>query len=172
MTDPDLTPEALDTLHRSLPGVSVPEHMHGDNLAILLCSFFDDAEGEGDENGWTDAAIAGQEAVLAAIRAHYDPTLRALRAQLTEADACNRGLVRLNEATQARAERAADTIAALRARLAEAEARAEELTLAAAEVVAWFDRYRSDLSGPRIRRLRYAVAAFEPAIAAEAKGGD
>jgi len=75
------SPEALDTLHERLGGITVPEHMHGDNLAILLCSFFEDGEGEENDNGWTDAAIAGQDAVLGAIRAHYDPTLRALAAE-------------------------------------------------------------------------------------------
>ena len=88
-TEPDLTPEALEALQERLGGVEVPETMHGDNLAILLCSFFEDAEGEINDNGWTDAAIAGQDAVLTAIRAHYEPafrTITALRAQLAKAE--------------------------------------------------------------------------------------
>lgn len=35
----------------------------------------------------------------------------------------------------------------------------DELTYAAADVLAWFDLCRPDLAGPRIHRLRYALAA-------------
>jgi hypothetical protein len=77
----DTSTKSIERLHERLGGVHVPEHMHGDNLAILLCSFFEDHEGEIGENGWTDAAIAGQDAVLSAIRDHYGPTLRALAAE-------------------------------------------------------------------------------------------
>ena len=77
----DTSAEAVERLHERLGGVTVPEHMHGDNLAILLCSFFEDHEEEIGENGWTDAAIAGQDAVLDAIRGHYRPTLLSLAAE-------------------------------------------------------------------------------------------
>ena len=87
MTNTDTSAEAVERLHERLGGVTVPAQMHGDNLAILLCSVFEEEEGEVDESGWTEAAIVGQEAVLGAIRAHYDPTLRALAARLAAAEA-------------------------------------------------------------------------------------
>lgn len=55
-----------------LGGIRTPR-MNGDNLAILLCSYFDNPDQpDDDETGWTADAIAGCEEVLAAIRAHYD----------------------------------------------------------------------------------------------------
>ncbi len=46
--------------------------MEGDNLAVLLCSYFDNPDQPNDdETGWTPDAISGCEEVLAAIRAHY-----------------------------------------------------------------------------------------------------
>jgi uncharacterized protein YhaN len=96
--------------------------------------------------------------------------ITALRDRLAEAEA-ERDRLRAVWWHQMQSEAMKEMVATALA-LDEWKARAEELTHAAAEVVAWFDRYRSDLSGPRIRRLRYALAAFEPTIAAEAKGGD
>lgn len=63
--------EAMEKLHYSLGGISTPR-MEGDNLAILLCSHFDNPEQEeNDETHWTPDAEAGCEEVLAAIRSHY-----------------------------------------------------------------------------------------------------
>ena len=73
-------------LRNTLGGVSVPENMHGDNLAILLCSFFEDADGEQDESGWTEAATDGCDKTLDAIHAHYAPRIEALEAALLAAD--------------------------------------------------------------------------------------
>lgn len=56
----------------SLGGIRTTR-MEGDNLAIILCSYFDNPEQENDdETGWTPDAVAGCEEVLAAIRAHYE----------------------------------------------------------------------------------------------------
>jgi hypothetical protein len=83
MTAPDT--DTLAGLHETLGGVTVPNIMHGDNLAITLCTAYDNPDQDADEEtGWTPDAIAGQEAVLAAIRDHYDPAIKcaiALRAQ-------------------------------------------------------------------------------------------
>ena len=83
MTTPDT--DTLAGLHDTLGSVTVPDIMHGDNLAIALCTAYDNPDQDADEEtGWTPDAIAGQEAVLAAIRDHYDPAIRcaiALRAQ-------------------------------------------------------------------------------------------
>ena len=73
-------------LRNTLGGVSVPEHMHGDNLAILLCSSFEDPDGEQDENGWTEAATDGCDKTLDAIHAHYADRIEALEAALLAAD--------------------------------------------------------------------------------------
>lgn len=84
MIDPRDT-DTLAGLHDTLGSVTVPDIMHGDNLAITLCTAYDNPDQDADEEtGWTPDAIAGQEAVLAAIRDHYDPAIRcaiALRAQ-------------------------------------------------------------------------------------------
>ncbi len=82
MTTPDT--DTLAGLHETLGGVTVPNIMHGDNLAITLCTAYDNPDQDADETGWTPDALAGQEAVLGAIRDHYDPAIKcaiALRAQ-------------------------------------------------------------------------------------------
>lgn len=49
------------------------DRMNGDNLAIILCSYFDNPDQQADdETGWTPDGIAGCDEVLAAIRAHYE----------------------------------------------------------------------------------------------------
>lgn len=49
------------------------ERMDGDNLAILLCGYFDNPDQENDdETGWTPDAVSGCDEVLAAIRKHYE----------------------------------------------------------------------------------------------------
>lgn len=55
-----------------LGGITIPR-MEGDNLAVTLCSHFDNPDQEEDgETGWTPDAIAGCDEVLAAIRSHYE----------------------------------------------------------------------------------------------------
>jgi hypothetical protein len=63
--------DELIRLRLRLGSVSVPEHMHGDNLAILLATFYEDADGDIDENGWTELALEATEMTLDAIHAHY-----------------------------------------------------------------------------------------------------
>ncbi|MFN7004299.1 MAG: hypothetical protein ACK4NW_12825 [Roseinatronobacter sp.] len=82
----------VERLHESLGSVETPEHMHGDNLSILLCTFFEDREGEFDDNGWTEAAVSGQEAVLQAIRDHYGPAFEAILARAEAAERQSDGL--------------------------------------------------------------------------------
>lgn len=74
MTHHDKARELVERLNDTLGGVQVPDLMHGDNLAILLCTAYDNPDQDtDDETGWTPDAISGQEAGLAAIRAHYAP---------------------------------------------------------------------------------------------------
>ena len=79
--------DLVKRLRHTLGSVSVDEHMHGDNLAILLCSFYEDAEGEIDDNGWTEVAVTGCERTLDAIHAHYADRIEALEAALAQIDA-------------------------------------------------------------------------------------
>lgn len=64
----------LRRLHETLPSISTPK-MHGDNLAIILCTAFDDGGDADDDTGWSEAAQAGYEEVIAAIQQHYDAAI-------------------------------------------------------------------------------------------------
>jgi hypothetical protein len=60
-----------DKLRAALGGVSLSE-MQGDNLAIALCTFFENPDQEEDEEThWTPDAIKGCDRTLDAIHAHY-----------------------------------------------------------------------------------------------------
>jgi hypothetical protein len=68
--------ELVKWLHDRLGGVSTPS-MGGDNLAILLCGYFDDGEEPDDGRSWSPTAIAACKEVLDAIREHYAAMLEA-----------------------------------------------------------------------------------------------
>lgn len=94
MTQQDKARKLVERLNDTLGGVQVPDLMHGDNLAIMLCTAYDNPDQDtDDETGWTPDAISRQEAGLAAIRAHYAPLADLITAQAEE----NR---RLREALQ------------------------------------------------------------------------
>jgi hypothetical protein len=69
-------------LRDTLGGITCPEVMHGDNLAIVLCTAFDDSGPTDEETGWSVSAIEGCNATLSAIHAHYAPRIAALEAAL------------------------------------------------------------------------------------------
>jgi hypothetical protein len=73
----------IERLREGLGGVTSPK-MQGDNLAILLCSHFDNPDQGEDENGWTEDAIAGMYEVLDAIHQHYAKHIDALEARVEE----------------------------------------------------------------------------------------
>lgn len=76
-----------DRLRLTLPGISVPQ-MRGDNLAIALCSYFENPDQEvDDDTGWTPDAISGHDATLDAIHAHYASELSAMTARALAAEA-------------------------------------------------------------------------------------
>jgi len=83
--------ENIDRLRDQLPGVQVPR-MSGDNLAILLCTHFENPDQEPDETGWSDDAVAGMYETLDAIHAHYSGALSNLTARVAELEAENVGL--------------------------------------------------------------------------------
>ena len=56
----------------SLAGIETPQ-MKGDNLAVTLCSCFENPNQEQGEDGWTPDAIKGYDEVMAAIREHLAP---------------------------------------------------------------------------------------------------
>lgn len=67
---------AITKANDRLPGIETPM-MRGDNLAICLCSFFDDGDKETeDDAGWSESARNGYEEVVAAIREHYASAIR------------------------------------------------------------------------------------------------
>lgn len=72
--------ELVERLNERLGGVETPM-MQGDNLAVMLCSFFDNPDQEpgcDDDCGWTADALAGCNEVLEATRAHYAPLATAI----------------------------------------------------------------------------------------------
>ncbi|WP_323008974.1 hypothetical protein [Paracoccus sp. (in: a-proteobacteria)] len=90
MTDDAKLIERLDD---TLGGITVPDLMHGDNLAITLCTAYDNPDQDADEEtGWTPDAISGMEAVLAAIRAHYAPAFARLTALIAENERLQGGI--------------------------------------------------------------------------------
>jgi hypothetical protein len=81
---------AVDTrrIFERLGGVEAPM-MEGDNLSVLLASYFEDPDDEtDDETGWGETALKGMEEVLEAIGAHFKP----LAARVLELEAENKRL--------------------------------------------------------------------------------
>ncbi len=63
------------------------ECMNGDNLAVTLCTSFENYEQEtSDETGWTPDAEAGCTQVLDAIHAHYAAEIERLTRELAQAN--------------------------------------------------------------------------------------
>lgn len=59
-------------------GIETPM-MRGDNLAVTLCSYFEDIEGEPDDNGWHPKAIEGHDQVKSGIEQHFLKAIDAAR---------------------------------------------------------------------------------------------
>ena len=62
------------------------DQMSGDNLAVTLCSYFEDAddESEADDCGWKQSAIEAYEATKAEIASLFVPVREALAAHDAE----------------------------------------------------------------------------------------
>lgn len=69
---------AFDKACETIMGIKTPA-MKGDNLAVTLCSYFEDCEGEADDNGWHPKAIEGHDQVENAICAHFREAIDAAR---------------------------------------------------------------------------------------------
>lgn len=79
--DPVTVERCVNTIAKANERVASVEApvMGGDNLAICLCSFFDDGDKETeDDTGWSVAARNGYEQTIEAIREHYATALRSL----------------------------------------------------------------------------------------------
>ena len=72
--------EAIERANETMPGITVPAS-NGDNLAIALCTYFDDGEEPDDETTWSAAATEGYEQMIAAIREHYSGAIDAALAK-------------------------------------------------------------------------------------------
>lgn len=59
-------------------GIETPM-MGGDNLAIMICTHFEDIEGETDDNGWHPKAIEGHDQVKLKIEQHFLQAIDAAR---------------------------------------------------------------------------------------------
>lgn len=69
---------AITKANEKMPSIETPR-MGGDNLAICLCSFFDDGDrSTEDDTGWSAAAREGYGEVTAAIKEHYATAIRSL----------------------------------------------------------------------------------------------
>lgn len=141
--------DLVKRLNARLGGVEVPDAMHGDNLAIVLCSFYEDAEGEQDDNGWTEAATKNCEATLEAIRQHYAP----LGARIEEWEA----------AARTRGAMVDEVVPALQARIAELEAERDALLarLEAREVSAQETNDTIRDHAEHLRRLKERIDALQ-----------
>jgi len=71
-----------DELRTSLGWVEIAGEE--DNLAIMLCTVFDDGGPEDSDTGWSEAAVAGYEKTRDAIHAHYASALAARDARIAE----------------------------------------------------------------------------------------
>lgn len=81
-TPPDLE-ALLERARERLGGVKI-DAMEGDNLAITLCTHFDNPDQEQDDDtGWSEDGVAGYEATLDAIHAHYVAALSEIPAILS-----------------------------------------------------------------------------------------
>ncbi len=54
--------QLIETMDRAMMNVSTPA-MNGENLAVLLCAFFDDGGPDVDDCGWSQAALDGYNEV-------------------------------------------------------------------------------------------------------------
>ena len=74
-----------DELRTSLGWVEIAGEE--DNLAIMLCTVFDDGGPEDSDTGWSEAAVAGYEKTRDAIHAHYASALAARDARIAALEA-------------------------------------------------------------------------------------
>lgn len=71
--------DLVKRLNETLGGIETPA-MDGDNLAITLCSHFDDGEDHDNDHGWSNAAHDGYMEIIEAIRKHYAPAAARIEA--------------------------------------------------------------------------------------------
>ena len=87
MTDtPAHTPlHELDRAIERIMGIEI-EAMNGDNLAVVLCSHFDQDDGsEPDDCGWSQSAVNAYEEIKQEIAGKFVPVREAIIAVVREA---------------------------------------------------------------------------------------
>lgn len=96
---------ALDRAIDKIMGIEI-EAMGGDNLAVTLCSHFDDPDGgELDDNGWSQAATDAYDEIKAEIAGKFVPVREAIDAFARQRQASTQELVEaLEKAERAIAE--------------------------------------------------------------------
>ena len=67
----------FDRALEGVMGIEVPA-MNGDNLAVSLCTYFDEGEGEEGDSGWSPSATEGYEQVKKALKEHFAPFIEQL----------------------------------------------------------------------------------------------
>lgn len=68
--------KALKSANEQLGGITVPA-CRGDNLAIALCTYFDDGEDPVDgDTTWSESANEGYRQMISAIQEHYTDAIR------------------------------------------------------------------------------------------------
>jgi hypothetical protein len=75
MAERERAVKAIDRANTDVPNIEVAA-MKGDNLAVTLCSQFDDGGPDVDDYGWSQAAIDGYNQTIEAIREHYGAAIR------------------------------------------------------------------------------------------------
>lgn len=66
----------IEQVRYRIGGVEIDE-MEGDNLAITLCSAFDDPDDEVGENGWTERATTCHDKIMSLVHAQYVAAMNA-----------------------------------------------------------------------------------------------
>ena len=59
----------------SVMGIETP-CMEGDNLAVTICTHFEDSEGEPCDNGWHEGATNAYEEIKTAVIRHFRNALK------------------------------------------------------------------------------------------------
>lgn len=113
--------DLVSRLRASLPGIA-REECGGDNLAILLASFFEpgiDSDELDDSGTWKQGAIDACNRVLDAIHAHYTQALTEARAEIERLRESAKGQLVIVQQAIAERKQAESELSTLRARVGE-----------------------------------------------------
>lgn len=86
-----MSSDIVKRLGETLGEIQTPA-MGGDNLAVTLCSHFDDGEDHDNDHGWSNAAYDGYIEVIEALRKHYAPAAALIESQAARIEALEKAL--------------------------------------------------------------------------------